>query len=386
MRAVSGSGTRLLPRTRAYGAPFLPGHQVELLVDGGPYFRALVEQIEAARSTIYVETYILKNDRTGRRVTTALRRRAKEGLDVALIYDGFGSLGLDVDLLRELSNDGVKLFEYRPIQELEQVPWAARNHRKQCVFDGRVGLIGGMNVSDDYAAPEDGGNGWRDTAVLVRGPAVAQLEGMFRTLWQARASEPLFPPPREPPNVVPGGEEVRFVGTYSRSERSEIRNSYQRAFLNAKRSIRITNAYFNPDRGIHRALRRAARRGVEVELILGGETDVRFVLHVSRGLYASLLKAGVRIYEWNERVLHAKTAVIDGEWSTVGSANLNHRMVWHDLEVNAIIRGPVTAQALEAQFERDRERSHPISLEAWSKRPLRARALEWSAGLFRRLI
>lgn len=386
MRAVSGSGTRMSRRSRAYGAPFLPGHQVEHLVDGGPYFNTLIREIEAAKSSIYVESYILKDDHTGRRVTGALRQRAREGLDVALVYDSFGSLGLAPELPKELTQDGVKVLEYRPLRDLEQVPWRARNHRKLCVFDGACGLLGGMNISDDYAAPEDGGKGWRDSAVLVRGPAVTQLEAMFRRLWSMRATVPLGREPGPAPAPIPGGEEVRFVGTYSRAERAEVRNSYLRAILSAQRSIRITNAYFNPDRGLYRALKRAARRGVEVELILGGETDVRFVLYVSRGLYASLLKAGVRIYEWNERVLHAKTAVIDGEWCTVGSANLNHRMVWHDLEVNAIIRGPRTAAALEAQFAADRARSRAITREAWAERPLETRVKEWSAGLFRRLI
>lgn len=386
MRAVSGPGTRMSRRSRAYGAPFLPGHQVEHLVDGGPYFTTLLREIEAAQTSIYVESYILKDDRTGRRVTGALRRRAREGLDVALIYDGFGSLGLAPELPKELALDGVKVLEYRPLSDLEQVPWRARNHRKLSVFDGACALLGGMNISDDYAAVEDDGKGWRDSAVLVRGPAVSQLEAMFRRLWSMRATVPLGREPGPVPAPIPGGEEVRFVGTYSRAERAEVRNSYLRAIVGAQRSIRITNAYFNPDRGIYRALKRAARRGAEVELILGGETDVRFVLYVSRGLYTGLLKAGVRIYEWSERVLHAKTAVIDGEWSTVGSANLNHRMVWHDLEVNAIIRGARTAAALEAQFAADRSRSRPITLEEWSRRPLGTRAKEWSAGLFRRLI
>lgn len=369
-----------------YGAPFIAGHRVELLVDGGPYFSMLMEQIAAAKHTIYVETYILRNDRTGRRVTEGLRQRARDGLEVALIYDGFGSMGLEGDLVRELRSDRVKLLEYRPLLAFEERPWRARNHRKLSVFDGRVGLIGGMNISDEYAAVEDGGNGWRDTAVLVEGPAVVQLENMFRRLWEARSEEPALRAPGRPPPSFPEGEVVRFVGTYSRRERAEVRHSYLRAILEARKSIRITNAYFNPDRGIHRALRRAAKRGVEVELILSGESDVGFVPHVSRGLYASLLRVGVRIYEWGEGVLHAKTAVIDGEWSTVGSANLNHRMVWHDLEVNAIILGSNAATALERQFALDRARSREIVREEWARRPAGARVLEWSAGLFRRLV
>lgn len=370
----------------AYGAPFLAGHEVELLVDGGPYFKALLEQIGAAERSIYVESYILKADHTGRRVTQALREKAKAGLEVALSYDGFGSLGLDPEFIHELRSDGVKLLEYRPLLAFDQRPWQARNHRKLCVLDGRIGIIGGMNISNDYAAIEDGGRGWHDTAVLVRGPAVVQLERMFLELWRTRRAERLRSSSQEVPEAFPGGEDVRFVGTHSRAERAEVRNSYLRAILNAKRSIRITNAYFNPDRGIYRALKRAAHRGIEVELVLGGETDVRFVLHVSRGLYAGLLKSGVKIYEWNERVLHSKTAVIDGEWSTVGSANLNHRMAWHDLEVNAIVRGAKTAGALEAQFADDRARSTAIDPKAWLVRPIGNRVVEWSAGLFRRLI
>ena len=380
------SAGRVRGNVRNYGAPFIPGHRVELLVDGGPYFSALMERIFAARRSIYVETYILRNDRTGRRVTEGLRQRAREGLDVALIYDGFGSLGLDPELIAELRSDGVELHEYRPLLTAEGRPWRARNHRKLSVFDGRIGLIGGMNISDEYAASDDGGNDWRDTAVLVEGPAVLQLEDMFRALWRAQAKRSLRSSRGAPPEAFADGEAVRFVGTYSRRERAEVRHSYLRAILGAKKSIRITNAYFNPDRGIYRALRRSAKHGVEVELILSGMTDVRFVMHVSRGLYAGLLRAGVKIYEWNQTVLHAKTAVIDGEWSTVGSANLNHRMVWHDLEVNAIVQGKQTAAALERQFELDRARCREIRREDWARRPVGARAMQWGAGLFRRLI
>jgi cardiolipin synthase len=369
-----------------HATPFVGGNRVLLLKDGGPYFAELLAAIGGAKSYILLETYILAGDQTGWRIARALAAKAKEGVEVALACDGYGSMGLDPYFAEFLLDAGVRLFVFHPISILRRRwPWSKRDHRKLCVVDGRVGLVGGMNISDDYAALEDGGRGWRDWAVRIEGPAVEQLDRLFRRFWKRyRRRHPLRSAPLPAP-TFPGGHVVRFVANFARRDRAEIRREYLRAIAAAERQVRLTAAYFTPDRGLLRALVRAARRGVRVELITAGATDVWLSRSIARGLYGPLLKAGVDIFEWNEVILHAKAAVIDSRWSTIGSANLNHRTYLMDYEVNATILGPEVATALEDQFDVDRRRSLAVTNEVWRARPLLERALSGFLGLFRRL-
>jgi cardiolipin synthase len=365
---------------------FVPDNRVEVLIDGGPFFRALIGAIEQAQHYVLVESYILAADQTGWRVARALAAKARAGVEVALSYDGFGSLFIDPYFLDFLKDAGVKVFEFRPVSFLRgHWPWSRRNHRKLCVVDGRIGIVGGMNISDDYASVDDGGRGWRDMGVRIEGPAVAQLETLARRLWKRYAKQPLASVPVAAP-VFPGGHAVQFVANFARKERALIRRSYLRAIVQAEHSVQITAAYFAPDPGLLRALRRASARGVAVEIITAGATDVRPVLWVARGLYGILLRGGVRIFEWRERILHAKAAVVDGKWTTIGSANLNHRTYLMDFEVNATILGTEIAGLLEDQFLVDRARSTVITLEEWRQRPWAQRLLSWFFGLFRRMM
>ncbi len=347
-------------------SPFQPGHRVELLVDGGPFFDRFVAAIEAAEHYVLIESYIVAADETGWRVANALAERARAGVEVAVMYDGYGSITLDEDY-----------GQFRPLSLSKRIwPWSQRNHRKILVVDGRVGIVGGMNIASEYDSVDRGGEGWRDTAVCVEGPAVKHLEQMFRLLWRHEKAERLTSTPLAPPEY-PDGEEVRFLGNYARRDRAFIRRAYLLAITSAKSSVRIMNAYFIPDRVIRAALVRAAKRGVLVEVIVGGSTDVKPALYATRALYSKFLKAGVRIYEWRDKVLHAKTAVIDGEWSTVGSSNLDYLSSFRNLEVNAGIAGRRVGTVMEQQFEADRVRSQRIDLQLWRARPISWRFFEW---------
>jgi cardiolipin synthase len=381
-------GVKRLARLRGrlfQETPRLPGNRVQLLVDGGPFFDALEAAINSAEVYLWIETYILRDDDTGWRIAGLLAERAKAGVEVALCYDGFGSLGIDDAFVDYLRVAGVKLLEFAPLTVFGRWPWLRRNHRKLVVVDGRLGIIGGMNIAADYDSLERGGANWRDTGVQIEGPAVAQLEAMFRRTWSRYGDHPLASPIRAAP-TFPENEVVRFIGNHARRNRAEIRRAYLRAFLTARKSIRIQNAYFSPDPVVLRALVRAARRGVKVELITAAATDVWPVLMVSRGLYGVLLRAGVVIYEWHERVLHGKTAVVDGEWTTVGSANFTHRAFLLDLEVNATILGTRIGAEMDALFDADIARCQRIDRALWQARPRSQRLLEWFFGLFRRLI
>ncbi len=357
-----------------------------MLVDGSAFFPALLEAIENAKSYVLIESYILASDETGQRVANALTRKAAEGVEVALSYDSFGSLGVLEDwFIESLQARGVLVFEFLPVSPFNVVASIQRrNHRKSLIVDGQIGIVGGLNISDDYASVEDGGKGWRDTAVRVEGPAVAQLEAFFRHNWRARGARPLrsLPlgcSPRE------GGVEVRFDTNEGRRDRAHVRRAYLAAIIGAQSTIRLTHAYFTPDAAIVRALKRAARRGVSVELITARATDVRASWHVARGLYGSLLSSGIRIHEWHERVLHAKTAVVDGSWVAIGSANLNRRSLRFDLEVNAFARTGSIGPEMDARFEADRARCEEVTLAAHRRRPRWVRFLEWFFGLLRPL-
>lgn len=358
-------------------APFTGGNRVEILTDGGPFFRALLAAIESAEHYVLLESYIVVADDAGWRVARALAARSRAGVEVAFCFDGYGSMGLDPELIRHLEDAGVKLLAFRPISVFRRIwPWSKRNHRKTLVADGQVGIVGGLNLASEYLPLEEGGEGWRDTAVRVEGPAVAELESMFRNLW-AHEKGPVLERLPKLPARFPGGEQARFLGNYARRDRAFIRRAYLLAIFSAQRTIRICNAYFIPDRVIRRALIRAAQRGVTVEIIVAGRTDVPPALYATRSYYSRFLGHGIRIYEWHDRVLHAKTAVIDGEWSTIGSFNLDYLSSFRNLEVNAAIIGKRIGGAMDDQFEADRARSRRIDLALWKVRPLSMRLFEW---------
>ncbi len=367
-----------LGRTRP-GRPFVDGHRVELLVDGGPYFERLLEDIARAQRYIYIEAYILSADDTGWRVANALVKRAQAGVEVAICYDGYGSDALTEKFLGVLDSAGIKYLAFRPLSPFKgSWPWSRRNHRKMALFDGQVAIVGGLNISNDYAAPEDGGSGWRDTAVRIEGPAVIQLHVLFRRLWKAEKGSKLVTALPERPAPVLSGLAVRFIANFVRGERAIIRRSYEGAIQSAQDSVQIMSAYFFPHRKLRRSLEDAARRGVRVQLILGSNTDVGPAKYAARSLYARLLKAGVEIYEWHERVLHAKTAVVDAEWTTVGSSNLDPFSFFVNLELNAGIFSQRFGAQMVTQFEEDRSHCVRVDPETWARRPWREKLLEFA--------
>ncbi len=373
---------RIPRRARAFEQPpFVAGHQIELLTNGGAFFDKVVELIEQAQKYVFLESYIYAEDETGWRIAKALAGKASQGLEVCLLFDGFGSADLeDSYLLQFLKNAGVKYTSYRPLSISQKSwPWSRRNHRKSLIVDGLKGTVGGMNVADDYAAPEDGGDGWRDTSVCIHGPAIASLDQSFRIVWErSKGKEITSAAGLSPPLVA--GVACRFTHNFLRSERAQVRRDYLRNIIQARQSILITNAYFVPDRTLVRALCDAAQRGVKVELILSGKSDVPVSQIASRSYYAKLLKAGVTIFEWHEEVLHAKTATIDAHWSTIGSTNLDYLSFFKNLEVNAIVDSQEFAGTMREQFDRDKARSRKVIWDEWQTRPLLLKLLE---SLFR---
>lgn len=371
-----------LKRWRGPLPAYVEGNRSELLIDGGAFFDAVVALIQSAQHYVCLEFYIVTADSTGWRIAEALVERAKAGVEVAFSYDWYGSVGLDDEYIQYLEAAGVKVLAFgQPSLRKMVWPWGRRNHRKLVIADGRVGIVGGLNLAAEYDAQERGGGNWRDTAVRVEGPVVADLELMFRRLWARQKGKKLSSTPTRA-EPFPGGDPVYFYGNYARRDRAFIRRAYLQAILSAQRTVRITNAYFIPDRVLRRALTRAAQRGVQVEVIVAGATDVPPALLASRAFYPQLLKGGVGVFEFHERVLHAKTAVIDGEWSTIGSSNLDYWSSYVNLEVNAAILGRRVGGAMEDQFSLDRQRSQQIRPESWGDRPLKERLMDWMLRTF----
>ncbi len=361
-------------------------HRLAILKDGAQAFPAMLAAIASARHFVCLESYILCDDATGRRFAEALAERARAGVEVSLLFDGWGS-DLSDDFLAELHAAGVRTVSFHPVRlegHLGRLIARVyrRNHRKSLIVDGAVGFTGGLNLSDDYAAREDGGNGWRDTHVRLEGPATAELLHLFLETWRRSKGAPI-----DEARYRPGGRRpdpaVRVIGSELRANKKRIRRAYVDAIHGARERIQLTNAYFLPTFGVLRALTLAARRGVKVQVILAGETDVKAVRAAARSVYGRLLRAGIEVYEWQGRVLHAKTAVVDGTWSTIGSSNLDALSLRVNLEVNAVVEDARFGAAMERLFVEDLPHCRQITLKEWRHRPLLDRFVSWFAFLFR---
>jgi len=398
--------------TRYAWAPqhFQCAEGVKLLVDGREAYPEMLAAIDGAQTTADLETYTLQADRIGRTFQRALKRAVERGVQVRLLYDSLGSLGLPGSYIQELVAAGVSVAVYHPLVLLRP-SWAInrRNHRKILLVDGRVAFMGGINITDDYSPPEEGGRGWRDTDLRLDGAQVAErLAGLFEYDWAnampyahtatpgdrlksgmiRRLDKPIMfsraqAETAAPIVCAPGGVAVQILGNEEFRYRRHIRRAYLHAIRRARRYILIENGYFIPDRGFRRALRRAARRGVLVGVLVARESDVKVAALASRNLYTELLSSGVRLFEWPKGMLHAKTAVIDDAWAAVGSYNLDHRSLVHQLEVVAVVADPVFARRLRDQTMADLAQCREVTMEEHEVRPWHEMLAESGAYLLR---
>jgi cardiolipin synthase len=366
---------------------FTPGNEVELLRSGAAYFPALVAAIDAAEREVWLETYILADDPAGRAVAEALVRAASRGVDVRLLVDGWGAKHyLTRRLERALVAGGVELLKYRP----EVQPWHFRSHRlrrlhrKLCHVDGRVAFVGGINLIDDMNTP-----GQRpprvDFAVRLRGPIVASIVQTMQRLWalnelvQFRSSDvPLFP------DLVPTGragtQTAKFTIRDNLRHRRDIERAYLAGIRVARREILIANAYFFPGIRFRHALIDAARRGVAVTLLLQAKVEYPLLHYASRALYGQLVGAGIAIQEYRRSFLHAKVAVIDDRWATVGSSNIDPYSLLMAREANVFVRDARFADALRAELRAMiEEGARPVEPRRWLGRSLASKAVCWIA-------
>lgn len=361
-------------------------HRLAILRDGAQAFSAMLAAVRGAQRSICLETYILRDDGTGTRFGEALIERARAGVEVNVLYDAWGS-SVSVEYLMWLAQGGVRALAFHPVELSPTLGktlarLTLRNHRKLLIVDGRIAFTGGLNISDDYASVSNGGRGWRDTHMRIEGPVVTELLGFFLTTWKA-AEGPRVASWRYPPLRPVKDPQVSVAASHLRRGRRTVRHAYGRAIREARSHIYITNAYFLPTVRLVQSLRHAAQRGVDVRVMVAGTTDVPAVLLASRSIYGLLLRSGVRLFEWEGRVLHAKTATIDHRWSTVGSSNLDRQSLRFNLEVNVIVQDPAFAGAMEAMFFQDMSSCREITLATWEKRSLWERGASWAAYLAR---
>lgn len=361
--------------------PLYTDNQVELLIDGPETYRSMRQAIEAAEHYILLETYIFADDTEGLQFAELLAEKSAAGIVVKVIYDSIGSFGSDPDFFKRMENSGIELLEFNqanPVEGGNPLKLNNRDHRKILVVDGSVAFTGGINLSSTYSSGSASRQkrnpdreGWRDTHVAIRGPAVAGFKVKFLENWEALAGDMPLPAVPQEPAEMPGKEIVAILSARGGNNvESAIFTAYLDAIRMAHERIWITQAYFAPDEQFMSLIKQAARRGVDVRILVPGLSDSSMVLNASHSRYSDLLKAGVRLWETQHALLHAKAAVIDGVWSTVGSSNLDYRSFLHNDELNAFVLGPKFGSQMEAQFESDIAAGHEITYPTWKKRPL----------------
>jgi cardiolipin synthase len=376
------------------GSPLMVGNKVVLLQDGPATFQAMFAAIGNARNHVNLETYIIEDDEVGNRFADALIEKQAQGVQVNLIYDSVGSMSVPREFFKRLTDGGVKVVEFNPVNPLTaKKGWEVnqRDHRKLLIVDGKTAFLGGINISSVYSGGSfstrssqrpGGGLPWRDTHLQVEGPVVGEFQKLFLATWEKQKGERLVPRDYLPQLANRGKEVVGAVGSSPDEPYSLIYATLISAIGSAETSVHLTNAYFVPDPQLLAALKDAVQRGVDVKIILPSKTDSWPVLYAGRSYYSELLDAGVHIYERRDALLHAKTALIDGVWSTIGSTNLDWRSFLHNEEVNAIILGQEFGAQMRAAFETDLAFSRPITLEEWAQRSLSDRLKEMAARIW----
>jgi cardiolipin synthase len=398
---AGGAGQEeLLNRHRAVeeavaGTPLTAGNTTHLLRDGEGAFAAIFKAIHAAKYHINLEYYTLEDvSFGGERLGDALIARHVAGVSVNVIYDSYGSSNSPAEFFERLKKAGVNVLEFHPANPLAAAAGGYspndRDHRKIMVVDGKIGIVGGVNLATYYQSKIPGSKPvgvqantdvanpvvatppevWRDLALRIEGPAVAQLQRLFLGHWQSGGGPKLDQTGFFPDLPRKDGEIIRIIGSSPQQDISRYYVTLISSMRDAEQRIWLTTAYFVPTSEELDTLKAAAERGVDVRLMLPANSDASQAMAVARSHYTDLLESGVRIFEIDGIILHSKTVTIDGVWSAVGSSNFDHRSVLFNDEVDAIVLGTDTARALEERFEEDRRVAKEIDLETWSKRPL----------------
>ena len=356
-------------------SPLFAGNQVAILRDGAQTFPAMFAAIHGVKHYLYLEYYIFEDvSCNGEQLGDLLIAKAQEGVRIRLIYDGIGSITTPEDFFTRLQTAGIQVVQFNPPNPLHAAGHFSlndRDHRKMLIADGTVVIVGGVNLSSTYqSAPgsRSSQDVWHDTDLEISGPVVIELERLFQEHWREQGGPEFGPEEDVSLPGADGTEVVRIIGSTPRRLKSRYYVTVLSAIRNAEKNIWMTAAYFAPTHREKEDLIHAARRGVDVRLLLPSHSDSSPALHVQHSHYEALLRSGVKIYERNDGILHSKTMVVDGVWSITGSSNFDYRSVLFNDEVDAVVLGQDTGGQLSALFLDDLQNATPVDLQAWRKR------------------
>jgi cardiolipin synthase len=353
------------------------GNQVAFYHEGKPAFDAMLEAIRGARHHIHFETFIFQPDETGRMFLDAMTQKAREKVEVRLLYDAMGSFRLHHWLLHDFRAAGGKSSVFLPLDPFRRrVQINLRNHRKIIVVDGRTGFVGGLNVGDEYLGKVPRFGFWRDTHLRLEGRAVRDLQRVFVEDWDFAAGERLEDRKYFPAATRDGPYRVQIIDSGPDRELKAIREMYFAAILQARKRVWIASPYFVPDAGLRDALRLAGFRGVDVRLLGQYQPDKWIPQFAARYYWREMLEAGVKVYQYTKGMLHAKVVLVDEDWASVGTANLDNRSLHLNFEVNCLIYSPTAVTELEAAFQRDLSHSIRLDPAVYLRRPFAGRLLE----------
>jgi cardiolipin synthase len=373
---------------RISGNTFTEGNRVKLLHRGRESFEAIFQAVREAESFVCLQFYIFRDDETGTEMAAILKRKAREGVMVYILYDHFGSFGTPGRFWGELRAAGIRTRASRPFKWTSPFHYVRRDHRKLLIVDGLKAFTGGLNIANEYRGFHLRVRGaWRDTGVVLEGPIVYDLLEKFRNTWETWKGEAIPFPSRSRGNIHYSQSEglpVIPIFASSAKGRRQMRKLLYYSIDTAHKSIHLTTAYFTPSKRMLASLEGAVKRGAKVNLLLPGRSDVPAAYYAGRAFFTRLLKAGVRIYSYQGEVLHAKSYIFDGLWSIVGSANLDFQSLrWND-EGNVGILDAGFGNMMVDVFEEDVTHSREITGDEWTRRPLREKIMERFFALFRR--
>lgn len=364
--------------------PLMTGNRVDILVNGDEFFPAMFEAVRNARHSICFEIYIYWSGETGLRWAEALAERARAGVKVHVLLDWVGSFKMDEDSLKLMEEAGVEIEKFHPLGWYNISRFNNRTHRKILVVDGKIGFTGGAGIADEWTGNATEEDRYRDYQFRLEGPAVAEMQAAFMDNW-LRTHNKVLHQEAYFPSLEDQGDKLAQVfksGPHEGSESARLMFLYSIAC--AERQVLIANSYFVPDDLAVKTLVDARKRGVDVQIMVPGRRDDTVVTqHASRSRWGALLEAGIEMYRFMPTLFHCKTMVVDGLWSTVGSSNFDSRSFRLNDEVNLNVFDKDFAQGLIEQFENDKKRCEPITLEEWENRPWQEKAKDSIAGLFR---
>ena len=376
------------------GSPLTTGNKATLLKNGTDTYAAMLAAIHNATDNINIEMYTFSDGPVGQMFANALIERQQHGVQVNVSYDGLGSFNTSAAFFDRMRQNGIEVLQYRPVGPFSLI-WPStighRDHRKMLVVDGRVAFTGGINISEVYGSglgsrpSHEATNYWRDTDIQMEGPAVGEFQKIFIAQWLYQKGPKLKPRNYFPELNRMGNQIARIIASVP-ERLSKIYVTLISAIVNSETNVFITDAYFAPDHQMLHALEHAARRGVDVRLLLPSQTDEPLILFAARSHYSDLLESGVKIYEWQGEMLHAKTATIDGVWSTVGTSNLDWWSIARDNEINAILLSHSFGENMEEMFDDDLKSAKEITPDQWKHRGIEERSKEIMAGMIEPLL